>query len=46
MRSKLSTITAFTPNSFVPFAAQSLEEPVPYSFPANITKGVFLSLYF
>ena len=33
MRSKLSTITALTPSSRVPFAAQSREEPVPYSLP-------------
>ena len=43
--SKLSAITAFTPNNFVPFAAQSLEEPVPYSFPPNTTKSVPLFLY-
>ena len=43
--SKLSAITAFIPNNFVPFAAQSLEEPVPYSLPATTTKFVPLFLY-
>ena len=40
MRSKLSAITARTPSSFVPLAAQSRDEPVPYSLPAKITSGV------
>ena len=40
MRSKLSAITACTPSSRVPFAAQSRLEPVPYSLPANTTSGV------
>ena len=40
MRSKLSAITARTPSSMVPLAAQSREEPVPYSLPARITSGV------
>ena len=40
MRSKLSAITARTPRSAVPFAAQSREEPDPYSLPARITKAV------
>jgi hypothetical protein len=35
MRSKLSAITAFTPSRKVPFAAQSRDEPVPYSLPPN-----------
>ncbi len=39
MRSKLSTITAFTPSSSVPFAAQSRDEPVPYSLPPITTSG-------
>ena len=39
MRSKLSAITARTPSSRVPFAAQSRDEPVPYSLPAKITSG-------
>ncbi|MCY1535955.1 hypothetical protein D9M68_713850 [compost metagenome] len=40
MRSKLSAITALTPSRLVPLAAQSREEPVPYSLPATITSGV------
>ena len=40
MRSKLSAITALTPSSSVPFAAQSRDEPVPYSLPAMTTSGV------
>ena len=40
MRSKLSAMTARTPRSTVPFAAQSRDEPVPYSFPATMTSGV------
>ncbi len=40
MRSKLSAITARTPRSAVPFAAQSRDEPVPYSLPAMIMSGV------
>ena len=40
MRSKLCAITARTPSSFVPFAAQSREEPVPYSLPASTTSGI------
>ncbi len=39
MRSKLCAITALTPSSRVPFAAQSREEPEPYSFPASTTSG-------
>ena len=39
IRSKLSAITARTPSSFVPFAAQSREEPEPYSLPASTTSG-------
>ena len=46
MRSKLSAITAFTPNNIVPLAAQSRELPVPYSLPARITSGVLAALYF
>ena len=45
IRSKLSAITALTPNNLVPFAAQSLEEPVPYSLPPMTTKSVPLFLY-
>ena len=40
IRSKLSAITARTPSSAVPLAAQSREDPEPYSFPARITNGV------
>ena len=35
MRSKLWAITARTPSRLVPLAAQSREEPVPYSLPAK-----------
>ena len=35
MRSKLSVMTARTPCSFGPLAAQSREEPVPYSLPRD-----------
>ena len=40
MRSKLSVMTARTPSRLVPFAAQSRDEPVPYSLPAMMTSGV------
>ena len=46
MRSKLSAITASTPSSSVPLAAQSRDEPVPYSLPAITISGVFSCLYF
>ena len=39
IRSKLLAITAATPRRRVPFAAQSREEPVPYSAPPNTTSG-------
>jgi hypothetical protein len=39
IRSKLSAITARTPRSAGPLAAQSREEPLPYSLPANTTSG-------
>ena len=39
IRSKLSAITAFTPSSIVPFAAQSRDEPEPYSLPARTISG-------
>ena len=39
IRSKLSASTARTPSSAVPFAAQSREDPDPYSLPARISKG-------
>jgi beta-hydroxylase len=41
-----SAITAFTPSSIVPLAAQSRDEPVPYSLPAKITSGVPAAWYF
>ena len=40
MRSKLSATTALTPSRLVPLAAQSREEPVPYSLPAITSSGV------
>ncbi len=40
MRSKLCAMTALTPSSRVPLAAQSRELPVPYSCPARMTSGV------
>ena len=46
MRSKLSAITAFTPSSSVPFAAQSRDDPDPYSLPAMTSSGTPASLYF
>ncbi len=39
MRSKLSASTARTPRSRVPLAAQSREDPDPYSLPASTTRG-------
>jgi hypothetical protein len=41
MRSKLSAMTARTPSSSVPLAAQSRELPVPYSLPARMTSGTW-----
>ena len=40
MRSKLSASTTRTPSSRVPLAAQSRDEPEPYSFPAITIRGV------
>ena len=45
MRSKLSAITARTPSSSGPLAAQSRDEPVPYSLPARTMSGTFSALY-
>ncbi len=45
MRSKLRATTAFTPSSWVPLAAQSRLEPVPYYSPARITVGVPAAMY-
>ncbi len=46
MRSKLRAITALTPSSCVPFAAQSRDDPVPYSSPPNTIVGTPSSMYF
>ncbi len=46
MRSKLLAMTARTPSSRVPLAAQSRELPVPYSSPASTTSGVLSFAYF
>ena len=46
MRSKDCAITARTPSRLVPLAAQSREEPEPYSEPASTTSGVPSSAYF
>ena len=40
IRSNDSAITARTPRRIVPLAAQSRDEPVPYSLPAMMTSGV------
>ena len=39
MRSYDSAMTARTPSSTVPLAAQSRDEPEPYSLPARMTSG-------
>jgi hypothetical protein len=39
IRSSVSAITALTPRRFGPFAAQSRDEPEPYSFPASTIVG-------
>ncbi len=41
MRSNDWATTARMPSRLVPLAAQSREEPVPYSLPANTTSGTF-----
>jgi hypothetical protein len=46
MRSNELVTTARTPSSTVPLAAQSREEPVPYSLPAKMTSGTLSALYF
>jgi hypothetical protein len=46
MRSKLSAMTARTPSSMVPLAAQSRDDPEPYSLPAITTSGTPACLYF
>ncbi len=45
MRSKLSTMTALTPSRRVPLAAQSRDDPVPYSLPPKMTSGTPRFLY-
>ncbi|CNU29984.1 Uncharacterised protein [Mycobacterium tuberculosis] len=40
IRSNDSAITARTPSSNVPLAAQSRDEPDPYSLPPNTTSGM------
>ena len=39
IRSNDSAMTTFTPSSDVPFAAQSREDPEPYSLPARMTRA-------
>ena len=39
-------MTAFTPSSAVPLAAQSRDEPEPYSLPDSTTSGVPAAMYF
>src|SRR3954469_7515968 len=39
-------MTARTPSRRGPFAAQSRDEPEPYSLPAMMTSAVFVVLYF
>ena len=46
MRSNERAITAFTPSSWVPLAAQSRDEPVPYSSPPNTMVGMPSATYF
>ena len=45
MRSYDSAITARTPRSSVPFAAQSRDDPVPYSLPASTMSGTPAARY-
>ena len=46
MRSKLSAMTALTPRMLGPLAAQSREEPVPYSLPPRTISGTPSAWYF
>ena len=39
-------MTARTPSRFVPFAAQSRDEPEPYSLPPRTTSGMPSAAYF
>ena len=45
IRSNDSTRTARTPSSSVPLAAQSRDEPDPYSLPPSTTSGVPSAMY-
>ncbi len=45
IRSKLSAITTLTPSSSVPLAAQSRDDPEPYSLPAMTISGTPRSRY-
>ena len=45
MRSKLSTSTARMPSNCEPLAAQSRDEPEPYSLPASTTSGTPSAAY-
>ena len=45
MRSNDSAITALMPSRYGPFAAQSRDEPEPYSFPASTISGVPSAAY-
>ena len=45
MRSNDSTSTARTPSRAVPLAAQSREEPEPYSLPPRTISGVPSAMY-
>jgi hypothetical protein len=44
--SKDSAIMTLTPYKKGPLAAQSLEDPEPYSLPAKIIVGILASIYF
>mmetsp|Transcript_14449 Transcript_14449/g.26144 ORF Transcript_14449/g.26144 Transcript_14449/m.26144 type:complete len:216 (-) Transcript_14449:2029-2676(-) len=46
MRSKLSAITALTPCRYGPLAAQSRDDPLPYSLPARMIRECPSALYF
>ena len=45
MRSKVTAITARTPSRLVPLAAQSRDEPEPYSLPPSTTSGMPSAMY-
>ncbi len=46
MRSNDSAIAALMPSRYGPFAAQSRDEPLPYSLPASTISGVPSARYF